>query len=208
MGMAVGQFLFGSGAYRENLHLELQITTGQRMVGVYHRLGQADLDHGNLARTLLGLDNRQRARFPFSGALQVLYLDLLGGIGLDRAVGLVHRQLDREAVAGLAAFHGFYQAFEQAGLAMQVEHRLRSEEHTAELQSRPHLVCRLLLEKKKNQASATSTRSLQHPLTPLPLVCHVRLLLTTPSTPLWGNGSAITVSPGTRTCRLSHAAAN
>src|SRR3989442_5001580 len=27
---------------------------------------------------------------------------------------------------------------------------LRSEEHTSELQSRPHLVCRLLLEKKNN----------------------------------------------------------
>src|SRR2546429_237852 len=29
----------------------------------------------------------------------------------------------------------------------------RSEEHTSELQSRLHLVCRLLLEKKKNQRS-------------------------------------------------------
>src|SRR5947209_15993581 len=29
---------------------------------------------------------------------------------------------------------------------------LRSEEHTSELQSRQYLVCRLLLEKKKNQA--------------------------------------------------------
>src|SRR5690554_7489103 len=28
-----------------------------------------------------------------------------------------------------------------------VEHDMRSEEHTSELQSRPHLVCRLLLEK-------------------------------------------------------------
>src|SRR6266699_6841337 len=28
---------------------------------------------------------------------------------------------------------------------------VRSEEHTSELQSRPHLVCRLLLEKKKKQ---------------------------------------------------------
>src|SRR5436305_12032039 len=28
-------------------------------------------------------------------------------------------------------------------------HLARSEEHTSELQSRPHLVCRLLLEKKK-----------------------------------------------------------
>src|SRR3989442_10920025 len=31
----------------------------------------------------------------------------------------------------------------------QVVTRRRSEEHTSELQSRPHLVCRLLLEKKK-----------------------------------------------------------
>src|SRR3989442_2700010 len=33
----------------------------------------------------------------------------------------------------------------------------RSEEHTSELQSRPHLVCRLLLEKKKKQALLMST---------------------------------------------------
>src|SRR5690554_7286682 len=32
---------------------------------------------------------------------------------------------------------------------------VRSEEHTSELQSRPHLVCRLLLEKKKQQPSCT-----------------------------------------------------
>src|SRR5690554_7639237 len=30
--------------------------------------------------------------------------------------------------------------------------KLRSEEHTSELQSRPHLVCRLLLEKKKKKS--------------------------------------------------------
>src|SRR3712207_8652787 len=30
-------------------------------------------------------------------------------------------------------------------------HKVRSEEHTSELQSRQYLVCRLLLEKKKNQ---------------------------------------------------------
>src|SRR3989442_11404974 len=29
--------------------------------------------------------------------------------------------------------------------------KIRSEEHTSELQSRPHLVCRLLLEKKKKE---------------------------------------------------------
>src|SRR5437870_7358637 len=32
--------------------------------------------------------------------------------------------------------------------------KTRSEEHTSELQSRGHLVCRLLLEKKKNNISA------------------------------------------------------
>src|SRR5690554_7904298 len=31
-------------------------------------------------------------------------------------------------------------------------HVRRSEEHTSELQSRPHLVCRLLLEKKKSSS--------------------------------------------------------
>src|SRR2546422_1165183 len=40
----------------------------------------------------------------------------------------------------------------------------RSEEHTSELQSRLHLVCRLLLEKKKNKLTPT--------LTPMPNVYH------------------------------------
>src|SRR2546422_7388640 len=35
----------------------------------------------------------------------------------------------------------------------------RSEEHTSELQSRLHLVCRLLLEKKKKTKNASSARS-------------------------------------------------
>src|SRR5690554_7583189 len=34
-------------------------------------------------------------------------------------------------------------------LGIRVGELIRSEEHTSELQSRPHLVCRLLLEKKK-----------------------------------------------------------
>src|SRR3989449_8515617 len=35
----------------------------------------------------------------------------------------------------------------------------RSEEHTSELQSRLHLVCRLLLEKKKNKNASLASRS-------------------------------------------------
>src|SRR5215813_15251529 len=36
--------------------------------------------------------------------------------------------------------------------------RPRSEEHTSELQSRPHLVCRLLLEKKKKSETLVPNR--------------------------------------------------
>src|SRR5690554_7308282 len=42
-----------------------------------------------------------------------------------------------------ASYWIFYSIGGEAGAV------LRSEEHTSELQSRPHLVCRLLLEKKK-----------------------------------------------------------
>src|SRR5256884_1736727 len=38
----------------------------------------------------------------------------------------------------------------------------RSEEHTSELQSRLHLVCRLLLEKKKHSCSSVLTNQLHH----------------------------------------------
>src|SRR5690554_7676799 len=37
---------------------------------------------------------------------------------------------------------------------------VRSEEHTSELQSRPHLVCRLLLEKKKKKKKTKSTSTI------------------------------------------------
>src|SRR5205809_6199989 len=40
--------------------------------------------------------------------------------------------------------------------------RFRSEEHTSELQSRLHLVCRLLLEKKKKNPPTINQRSSYH----------------------------------------------
>src|SRR5690625_6967832 len=42
-----------------------------------------------------------------------------------------------------------------ANLLQALADGVRSEEHTSELQSRGHLVCRLLLEKKKEDAKAT-----------------------------------------------------
>src|SRR5690625_5356468 len=41
---------------------------------------------------------------------------------------------------------------DQGKLARRIYWAYRSEEHTSELQSRGHLVCRLLLEKKKTQS--------------------------------------------------------
>src|SRR3989442_5560408 len=42
---------------------------------------------------------------------------------------------------------------------------LRSEEHTSELQSRPHLVCRLLLEKKKKNMLPERSGAISRPST-------------------------------------------
>src|SRR5439155_10269693 len=53
---------------------------------------------------------------------------------------------DRRLAVGVIA-----QAGEANRLDRRTEPAQRSEEHTSELQSRGHLVCRLLLEKKKNQ---------------------------------------------------------
>src|SRR5690554_7168679 len=51
--------------------------------------------------------------------------------------------------------HGLVPAQKSVRVAQFVESLIkevgRSEEHTSELQSRPHLVCRLLLEKKKKK---------------------------------------------------------
>src|SRR6266436_10428323 len=45
-------------------------------------------------------------------------------------------------------------------------HYLRSEEHTSELQSRLHLVCRLLLEKKKKKKKPISAPKLKNTQAP------------------------------------------
>src|SRR5690554_7602444 len=60
--------------------------------------------------------------------------------------------------------------------ARPLKYQTRSEEHTSELQSRPHLVCRLLLEKKNDRvrrelAACHSLRpqlALRHPVDPRP----------------------------------------
>src|SRR3989449_7654357 len=50
----------------------------------------------------------------------------------------------------------------QAGGFIDLAHLTRSEEHTSELQSRLHLVCRLLLEKKKKRKNDCDIQTRQH----------------------------------------------
>src|SRR3989442_11591648 len=65
-----------------------------------------------------------------------------------RAVEVDRRRFDaREEVVVQRPFVDGVSHLQRTG----AELRPRSEEHTSELQSRPHLVCRLLLEKKKNK---------------------------------------------------------
>src|SRR5438874_7631797 len=61
--------------------------------------------------------------------------------------------------ARIGQFDGI--AFGESGQVLGELSRVRSEEHTSELQSRRDLVCRLLLEKKKTKATihARSSRS-------------------------------------------------
>src|SRR2546425_6192519 len=82
--------------------------------------------------------------FPYT----TLFRSLLNRFG-DDGVGFVHIDASLEGIAKLV---------EQGTLAVvafecldRVFELVRSEEHTSELQSLAYLVCRLLLEKKKNK---------------------------------------------------------
>src|SRR2546422_3124869 len=84
-----------------------------------------------LFRSLLLLARRERLRMglrPLEAFLQLL-------------LGLLH-ELERLCAMTVVVVGGLLERAE------------RSEEHTSELQSRLHLVCRLLLEKKKIQCKA------------------------------------------------------
>src|SRR3712207_7168006 len=85
--------------------------------------------------------------FPYTTLFRSLLADVVEG--KDEAVGR-RRRLDRKRL-GFRAARDAHDAARMAVVARLVEKRgERSEEHTSELQSRQYLVCRLLLEKKKN----------------------------------------------------------
>src|SRR5690625_5857424 len=67
--------------------------------------------------------------------------------------GLIEALLNRRLPAITESRRRYVQQLRE----QQVEVTSRSEEHTSELQSRGHLVCRLLLEKKKQQRKVVIT---------------------------------------------------
>src|SRR3989442_3080515 len=75
---------------------------------------------------------------------------------LFRSPGSARRQSvragDRPRLARRLLLHRRAQLGSGVDTELAVDAQSRSEEHTSELQSRPHLVCRLLLEKKKHGA--------------------------------------------------------
>src|SRR5439155_6704016 len=61
--------------------------------------------------------------------------------------------------------------------ARYASYRARSEEHTSELQSRGHLVCRLLLEKKNRPARRSKRKPLEYSLRSYPALSNNVLTL-------------------------------
>src|SRR3989449_3073850 len=114
-----------------------------------------DVQGGRVARSASPDPLAVARQFARDGARWVHFVDL------DRALGTGdNRELARRFLAGAA---GAARLLVQVGGALGTEAVIdemlgwgasrvviRSEEHTSELQSRLHLVCRLLLEKKKN----------------------------------------------------------
>src|SRR2546422_8625384 len=90
--------------------------------------------------------------FPYTTLFRSFWTDegLNGFADTDHPMEIWNPTFDQPGIRGILM------AYLEDGLtrrvaAMPESERIRSEEHTSELQSRLHLVCRLLLEKKKNK---------------------------------------------------------
>src|SRR5690625_5438455 len=79
----------------------------------------------------------------------------LGPTVLEYSMSALETLLSQYRTVSLTNSQELYPESEGQGLPLiQVKSPLRSEEHTSELQSRGHLVCRLLLEKKKQKGTS------------------------------------------------------
>src|SRR2546427_3794515 len=98
-----------------------------------------------LTFTLLMLQLRSVSR-----SLLVFITGPLGIPGVAAALLLLGRPFGFVALLGVVALMGMIQR----------NSVIRSEEHTSELQSQSNLVCRLLLEKKKNKKANRASRNM------------------------------------------------
>src|SRR2546427_6305103 len=73
-------------------------------------------------------------------------------VALRDSLGIAYDQATR----GLLVVHRTQESLDKAARDEAMLSRLRSEEHTSELQSQSNLVCRLLLEKKKKKENIYS----------------------------------------------------
>src|SRR5258708_11674615 len=84
--------------------------------------------------------------FNDTATTEIYTLSLHDALPISRQPARIGASLLLQAHQGQQLFHPRIDA-----CARQARHLQRSEEHTSELQSPDHLVCRLLLEKKKNK---------------------------------------------------------
>src|SRR5687768_18063622 len=130
--------------------------------------------------------------FPYTNALPIYVCLFSGGGGLlggDDLGALADPEHLVLGVGALRAGHVDRQLHVPSLLRVRLD--ARSEEHTSELQSRLHLVCRLLLEKKKKkkgQISGTGEEALSRFPTTYPFSC--KSFVTSPAVihaPLFGS---------------------
>src|SRR5690554_7105835 len=92
--------------------------------------------------------------FPYTTLFRSKYLvapgELFANLAAIKKMEVDYTHLDEDQVA---AIQSFWETFDP---------ERRSEEHTSELQSRPHLVCRLLLEKKKKKTQRQHVQQTQY----------------------------------------------
>src|SRR2546422_1280659 len=103
---------------------------------LFREIGLSDvsIDHAGNVHGWLGKNGRREAGEVGGPVVLAAHLDTVFGAEVDVAVERRGQRLEGPGISDNAR-----------GLAA------RSEEHTSELQSRLHLVCRLLLEKKKKK---------------------------------------------------------
>src|SRR5690554_7668173 len=93
--------------------------------------------------------------FMLAGILGLVFLGLrVSGLTFQAPGDTFRLEANFANIGGLKPRARVTMAGVTVGRVLAIE--LRSEEHTSELQSRPHLVCRLLLEKKKKHTSTAT----------------------------------------------------